>query len=54
MSAAIAAAEKAPIHLHGNTFQLINADGNPGTLVMHRQNTYHQFAGMQTLLNYVF
>ena len=32
MSAAIAAAEKAPIHLHGNTFQLINADGNPGTL----------------------
>ena len=67
-----------PIHLHGNTFQLINADGNPGarkdtvivlpkqkidavlvadnpgTWVMHCHNTYHQFAGMQTLLNYIF
>ena len=27
---------------------------NPGTWVMHCHNTYHQFAGMQTLLNYVF
>jgi FtsP/CotA-like multicopper oxidase with cupredoxin domain len=67
-----------PIHLHGHTFQLINAGGglgarkdtvivlpgqkvhavlvadNPGTWVMHCHNTYHQFAGMQTLLNYVF
>ncbi|MGZ4513171.1 MAG: multicopper oxidase family protein [Mycobacterium sp.] len=65
-----------PIHLHGHTFQLINADGslgarkdtvivlpgqkvdavlvadNPGAWVMHCHNTYHQFAGMQTLLNY--
>ncbi len=67
-----------PIHLHGHTFQLINADGspgarkdtvivlpnrkmsavlvadNPGTWVMHCHNTYHQFAGMQTRLDYVF
>ncbi len=78
MSAAIAAAEKAPIHLHGHTFQLINPDGNPGarkdtvivlpkqkidavlvadnpgTWVLHCHNTCHQFAGMQTPLNYVF
>ena len=67
-----------PIHLHGNTFQVINPDGNrgarkdtvivlpkqkidavlvannPGTWVMHCHNTYHQHAGMQTPLNYVF
>jgi FtsP/CotA-like multicopper oxidase with cupredoxin domain len=67
-----------PIHLHGHTFQLLNADGspgarkdtvivlpnqkivavlvadNPGTWVMHCHNTYHQFAGMQTRLDYVF
>ncbi|HTY31372.1 multicopper oxidase family protein [Mycobacterium sp.] len=67
-----------PIHLHGHTFQMINADGspgarkdtvivlprqnlnavliadNPGTWVMHCHNNYHQFAGMQTLMNYVF
>ena len=67
-----------PIHLHGHTFQLINADGSPGarkdtvivlpgrkvnavlvadnagTWLMHCHNTYHQFAGMQTLLNYTF
>jgi len=67
-----------PIHLHGHTFQLINADGspgprkdtvivlpkqkvnamlvadNPGTWVMHCHNTYHQYAGMQTRLDYVF
>jgi len=27
---------------------------NPGTWVMHCHNTYHQFAGMQTRLDYVF
>jgi FtsP/CotA-like multicopper oxidase with cupredoxin domain len=27
---------------------------NPGTWVMHCHNTYHQAAGMQTLLDYVF
>ena len=27
---------------------------NPGTWVMHCHNTYHQFAGMETLLNYGF
>ena len=67
-----------PIHLHGHTFQLINADGslgarkdtvivlpkqkilavlvadNPGTWMMHCHNTYHQEAGMQTRLDYVF
>ncbi|MFZ1179391.1 MAG: multicopper oxidase family protein [Mycobacterium sp.] len=67
-----------PIHLHGHTFQLMNADGspgarkdtvivlpngklkavlvadNPGTWVMHCHNTYHQFAGMQTRLDYLF
>ncbi len=67
-----------PIHLHGHTFQLINADGspgarkdtvivlpkqkvnailvadNPGTWLIHCHNTYHQYAGMQTLLDYVF
>jgi multicopper oxidase len=67
-----------PIHLHGHTFQLINADGtagarkdtvivlpkqklnavlvadNPGTWVMHCHNNYHQVAGMQTRIDYVF
>lgn len=67
-----------PIHLHGHTFQLINADGslgarkdtvivlprrkvnavlvadNPGTWVMCCDNSYEQFAGMQTLLDYVY
>jgi multicopper oxidase len=32
---------------------LLVAD-NPGTWVMHCHNTYHQFAGMQTRLDYVF
>jgi len=27
---------------------------NPGRWVMHCHNTYHQFAGMQTILDYVF
>jgi multicopper oxidase len=27
---------------------------NPGTWVMHCHNTYHQFAGMQTRLDYIF
>ena len=27
---------------------------NPGTWVMHCHNTYHQFAGMMTRLDYVF
>ena len=67
-----------PMHLHGHTFQVINADGspgarkdtvivlpnrklaavlvadNPGTWPLHCHNTYHQYAGMQTLLDYVF
>ncbi len=67
-----------PIHLHGHTFQVINADGspgarkdtvivlpkqklaavlvadNPGTWLMHCHNTYHQVAGMETRLDYVF
>ncbi len=67
-----------PMHLHGHTFQLIKADGdpgarkdtvivlpkqkvsavlvadNPGTWMLHCHNTYHQEAGMQTRLDYVF
>ncbi|BBZ47719.1 multicopper oxidase family protein [Mycobacterium parmense] len=67
-----------PIHLHGHTFQLINADGapgarkdtvmvlpnsrlsavlvadNPGLWQLHCHNTYHQVAGMQTRLEYLF
>jgi multicopper oxidase len=67
-----------PIHLHGHTFQLIKADGNPGARkdtvivlpkqkilavlvadnpglwMLHCHNTYHQEAGMQTRLDYVF
>lgn len=67
-----------PIHLHGHTFQLINADGspgarkdsvivlpnrrmramlvadNPGSWQLHCHNTYHQVAGMETRLDYVF
>ncbi len=67
-----------PIHLHGHTFQMIEADGspgarkdtiivlpkqksiavlvadNPGLWQLHCHNTYHQAAGMQTRLDYVF
>jgi multicopper oxidase len=67
-----------PIHLHGHTFQMINADGspgarkdtiivlpkqkshavlvadNPGLWQLHCHNTYHQAAGMQTRLDYIF
>jgi FtsP/CotA-like multicopper oxidase with cupredoxin domain len=67
-----------PIHLHGHTFQMINADGsagarkdtivvlpkqkshavlvadNPGLWQVHCHNTYHQAAGMQTRLDYIF
>jgi multicopper oxidase len=67
-----------PMHLHGHTFQLINADGspgarkdtvivlpkqklnavlvadNPGRWMMHCHNNYHQVAGMETILDYVF
>jgi FtsP/CotA-like multicopper oxidase with cupredoxin domain len=65
-----------PMHLHGHTFQMLNADGghgarkdttivlprgavrvrlvadNPGTWMLHCHNTYHQEAGMMTMLEY--